>query len=113
MSVAASLGSVWYARVSSNPKARDGSASQLTALRQRGVTAGGVGAEERCFLDDGSSGATLRRPALKRLRACVADGVLDRLYVYSPDRLSRNFAHQAVLVEEFRRAGVEVVFLKR
>src|SRR5262249_55459763 len=33
--------------------------------------------------------------------------------VFSPDRLSRNFAHQAVLVEEFRRAGVEVVFCNR
>src|SRR5262249_22719755 len=69
--------------------------------------------EEWRFLDDGWSGATLLRPALERLRDLAAAGALDRLYVYSPDRLSRNFAHQAVLLEEFRKGGVEVVFLNR
>jgi site-specific DNA recombinase len=39
--------------------------------------------------------------------------VIDRLYVHAPDRLARNYAYQAVLVEEFARAGTEVVFLNR
>jgi site-specific DNA recombinase len=52
------------------------------------------------FLDDGSSGATLVRPALERLRDAAAAGSLDRLYVHSPDRLARKYAYQVVLVEE-------------
>jgi len=34
------------------------------------------------------------------------------LLVWSPDRLARKFAYQALLVEEFARAGVRVEFVK-
>ena len=43
---------------------------------------------------------------------CAA-GSVDRLYVHSPDRLARKYAYQVLLVDEFRRAGVEVIFLNR
>ena len=35
------------------------------------------------------------------------------IYVHSPDRLARNYAYQVLLIDEWRRAGVEVVFLNR
>ena len=38
---------------------------------------------------------------------------LDRLYVHSPDRLARKYAYQVLLIDEFQRAGVEVIFLNR
>jgi site-specific DNA recombinase len=69
--------------------------------------------QERQFLDDGYSGATLIRPAMDRLRDLAAVGGIDRIYVHSPDRLARNYAHQVLLIEELRRAGVEIVFLNR
>ena len=47
------------------------------------------------------------------LRDVVAAGTVDRLYVHSPDRLARKYAYQVLLVDEFQRAGVEVVFLNR
>ena len=53
------------------------------------------------------------RPALERLRDLVAAGGVDRLYIHSPDRLARKYAYQVLLVDEFQRAGVEVVFLNR
>jgi site-specific DNA recombinase len=65
------------------------------------------------FLDEGDSGATVIRPALERWRDVSAGGVVDRVYVHSPDRWARKYAYQVVLVEEFRRAGVEVIFLNR
>src|SRR5205814_3808275 len=40
-------------------------------------------------------------------------GGIDRLYVHSPDRLARRYAYQALLLDEFQAAGVEVVFLNR
>jgi site-specific DNA recombinase len=114
MSVLPTHRAALYARVSGGRQAQEGSiASQLAALHQRAAADNRVIDEELCFVDDGCSGTTLLRPALERLRDQVASGVIDRLYVLSPDRLSRNFAHQAVLVEELRRAGVEVVFLNR
>ena len=53
------------------------------------------------------------RPALERLRDAVAAGSIDRLYVHSPDRLARRYAYQVLLIDEIRRAGVEIVFLNR
>lgn len=64
-------------------------------------------------LDEGSSGATLVRPALERLRDVMAAGAIDRLAVHSPDRLARTYAYQVLLVEECRRAGGEVMCLNR
>src|SRR6185436_3052167 len=69
--------------------------------------------EELRFIDNGYSGASLVRPALERLRDLAAMAVVDRLYVHAPDRLARNYAYQAVLVEEFARTGTKVVFLNR
>jgi site-specific DNA recombinase len=103
-----------YARVSSEQQAEAHTiASQVTALRER-VLADGLSVPAAMqFLDDGYSGATLIRPALERLRDTAAAGGIDRLYVHSPDRLARKYAYQVLLVEEFGRLGVEVVFLNR
>src|SRR6266446_3820833 len=103
-----------YARVSSEqPAATHTIASQVAALRERVATDGLAVSEAMQFLDEGSSGATLVRPALERLRDVVASHRVDRLYVHSPERLARKYAYQVLLVDEFRRAGVEVMFLNR
>src|SRR5262249_35823422 len=103
-----------YARVSSEQQAETHTiASQVAALRERVATDGLTVSEAMQFLDEGYSGATLVRPALERLRDVAAAGSVDRLYVHSPDRLARKYAYQVLLVDELRRAGVEVVFLNR
>jgi site-specific DNA recombinase len=103
-----------YARVSSRQQADEGTIeSQLAALRQRVEQDGFVLPEELTFVDPGYSGANLIRPGLDRLRDVVAMNGLDRLYVLSPDRLARKYAYQVLLVDEFQRTGVEVVFLNR
>jgi len=102
------------ARVSSDQQAvAQTVASQVAALRERVATDGLVVPEALQFLDEGYSGATLVRPALERWRDVVAAGAVDRLYVHSPDRLARKYASQVLLVDELRRAGVEVMFLNR
>ena len=103
-----------YARVSSDQQTADNTiASQLAALETRLTQEGLRVAPEHRFVDEGYSGATLVRPALERLRDAAAAGLLDRVYVHSPDRLARRYAYQVLLIDEFRRAGVEVVFLNR
>ena len=103
-----------YARVSSERQAEAKTIeSQLTALRDYVRTAGFVLPSEREFIDDGYSGSTLVRPGLEQLRDMVAAGLLDKLFVHSPDRLSRKYAYQVLLVDEFTNCGVEVVFLNR
>src|SRR3954447_27020268 len=103
-----------YARVSSDQQAeRHTIASQVQDLLARAAADGHEVGDAFRFLDDGHSGASLVRPALERLRDLVGMAAIDVLYVHAPDRLARSYAHQAVLVEEFARAGTEVVFLDR
>ncbi len=101
-----------YARVSSEQQAKSGTIdSQIAALKERIAADGERIAEDMLFMDEGASGATLVRPQLERLRDCAALSLIDRLYVLSPDRLSRKYAHQVLLLEELSACGVEVVFL--
>jgi site-specific DNA recombinase len=104
----------FYARVSSERQTRDNTiSSQVAALRDRIAADGGQLEPDDAYIDDGYSGSLLIRPALERLRDAVAAGSIARLYVLAPDRLARRYAHQALLMEEFRRGGTEVVFLNR
>jgi site-specific DNA recombinase len=103
-----------YARVSSDQQTEAGTInSQIAALIERAGSDCLQVPDELRFIDDGYSGATLVRPALERLRDVVYGGALDRVYIQSPDRLSRKYAYQILLIDEFRRAGVDLVFLNR
>ncbi len=102
-----------YARVSSARQKKDETiGSQTAALREHAAQARLDVPEEWVFEDEGHSGATLVRPALEALRDLAAQGCLDVVLCYSPDRLARKFAYQALLLEEFARAGVRVEFVK-
>ncbi len=103
-----------YARVSSEQQHEARTIdSQIADLQARIVGQGLALPSELEFVDNGYSGATLIRPALERLRDVAAAGGIDQLYAHCPDRLARNYAHQVLLLEEFIRAGVEVIFLNR
>ena len=102
-----------YARVSSARQKKDQTiGSQTQALRDHAGQLGADLPEEWVFEDEGHSGATLVRPGLEALRDLAAQGCIDVVLCYSPDRLARKFAYQALLIEEFSRAGVRVEFVK-
>ncbi len=104
----------FYARVSGEQQAAAHTIeSQIAALSERASNDGTPVSPERQFVDEGYSGATLIRPALDRLRDLVNVGAIDRIYVHSPDRLARNHAYQVLLLDEWQRRGIEVVFLNR
>ena len=101
-----------YARVSSARQKKDQTiGSQTAALRAHAAQNRLEVPEEWIFEDEGHSGATLVRPGLERLRDLAAQGCLDVVLVYSPDRLARKFAYQALLIEELARAGTRVQFV--
>jgi site-specific DNA recombinase len=102
-----------YARVSSSRQKKEETiGSQTAALREHAAAAGLAVPKEWVFEDEGHSGATLARPALERLRDLVAGVGVDVVRCYSPDRPARKFAYQALLIEEFTRAGTRVEFVK-
>jgi site-specific DNA recombinase len=102
-----------YARVSGAAQAKDETiGSQLDALRRHAEREHLDVPGDWVFAGDGHSGATLARPALEALRDLAAQGCVDVVLVYSPDRLARKFAYQALLIEELARCGARVEFVK-
>ena len=89
-----------YARVSSKEQKQE-----LKKLEYRIIEDGYELLDEYRFIDkDSNSG-------LKSLCDKVAKGGIDKIYLCSPGHLSHKFADQVILVEEFRKAGVEVILL--
>lgn len=102
-----------YARVSSDKQREDNTiASQTAALVEFAQIRNYHVPAEWIFEDEGYSGAILTRPGLERVRDLAAEGQIQAVLVYSPDRLSRKYAYQILLMEELARQGVETVFLK-
>jgi len=102
-----------YARVSSDrQKDNHTIASQTAALKEYAQTNEYAVPAEWVFEDEGYSGANLARPGLESLRDLAAAGQIEAVLVHSPDRLSRKYAYQVLLGEEFSRCGVALVFLK-
>ena len=101
-----------YARVSSARQKKDQTiGSQTAALREHAAQNRLEVPEEWVFEDEGHSGATLVRPGLEALRDLAAQGLVDVVLCYSPGRLARKFAYQALLIEELARAGARVEFV--
>jgi site-specific DNA recombinase len=100
-----------YARVSSDRQRREQTIqSQTVALRELADARGLLVSDDLVFEDEGVSGAVLRRPELERLRDLVVEGRFEVLLCHAPDRLARRYAYQVLLLEEFQRAGIEVIF---
>ena len=102
-----------YARVSSEQQKEENTiASQTAALHRVRAGTGIRRTREWVIEDEGFSGASLLRPGLERLRDLAAEGHIQAVLIHSPDRLSRKYAYQVLLTEEFARHGVETIFLK-
>src|ERR1039457_784056 len=102
-----------YARVSSEQQREANTiASQTASLIEFAQGHDLEVPQEWVFEDDGYSGATLERPGLGSVRDLAAEGQIQVVLAYSPDRLSRKYAYQILLIEELARNGVETLFVK-
>ena len=95
-----------YLRVSTEAQAEQG--YSLAAQREACLR---LAPDAKVYTDDGYSGEFLDRPALSRLREDVRAGLIRRVVVYDPDRLSRNLTNQLLLADEIERAGAQLVFV--
>src|SRR4051794_22740611 len=101
-----------YTRVSSDQQKENKTIdSQVDELLQFAQQQGYAVPEEYIFRDEGYSGAILVRPGLEKIRDLSAEGSIQAVLIYSPDRLSRNYAYQVVLLDEFVSYGTEVLFV--
>jgi len=103
-----------YVRVSTDLQEREQTIqSQLAAVTRVADKQGLRYSPALTYTDDGYSGTWLDRPALDELRDHAREGRFDIVVVLCPDRLARRYAYQVLLLDELRRAGVEVLFCER
>jgi site-specific DNA recombinase len=103
-----------YARVSTLQQEQEATIdSQVAELEKHAQEKGYRLSKEFYFLDQAVSGAQLARPSLDRLRDLAGEGLFETVLCLSPDRLSRQYAHQWILMDELKRAGIKVVFVNQ
>ncbi len=101
-----------YTRVSSDHQKENKTiGSQVEALLSFANEKGYIVPEEYIFKDESYSGAVLVRPGLEKIRDLSVEGQIQAILIYSPDRLSRNYAYQVLLLDEFASCGTEVLFI--
>lgn len=104
--------SAYYARNSTDKQKSDKTIdSQISEIQERLLKDGNILGKELDFVDEGWSGSIIERPALENLRDKAKDGLFEVLYLYDIGRLSRDFAHQMLLLDELKKAGVEIISL--
>src|ERR1700723_4315009 len=102
-----------YARVSSEQQREENTiASQTAALIEFANQHQLEVPKDWVLEDEGYSGATLERPGLERVRDLASEGQIQVMLAYAPDRLSRKYAYQILLMEELAPSGVETLFVK-
>src|SRR5204863_2566992 len=93
---------VIYARVSSEQQREENTiASQTASLIEFAKSHDLEVPKEWVFADEGYSGATLERPGLERVGDLAAEGQIQVVVAYSPDRLRRTYASEILRIEEF------------
>jgi site-specific DNA recombinase len=96
-----------YARVSTTDQADKGYSlpTQLEACQTMAQQEGYTVPDSHFFVDD-YTGTSLNRPQFTQLRELVRQRLVQAVFVYDLDRLSRKLAHQLLLSEELEQAGV-------
>ncbi len=102
-----------YARVSSSTQENENTIdSQISELTNKADDMGYNYSSKDVFTDEGYSGATLNRPGLEKLRELIYDGVYQKLLVFDPDRLARDYVYQMLLIDEIQKESCEIEFIR-
>lgn len=103
-----------YARVSTEEQAEKG--YSIHVQKQECIN---KAAEMGCspenvyvFCDEGVSGAVLERPQLMAALDMLQKNNIEYFICYDGSRLSRNAAHQLILIDEIKKRGANLIFIK-
>jgi site-specific DNA recombinase len=99
-----------YARVSSEDQVKGYSIpTQIDACQRLAQQEGYSVPASHIFVDEGISGTTLDRPALRRVRDLVGAHAIAALIILDPDRLSRKMGKLLVLTDELQAANIPLL----
>jgi site-specific DNA recombinase len=99
-----------YARVSTEDQGKGYSIpTQIEACQRLAQQEGYLTPDSHIFVDEGISGTTLDRPALRRVRDLVTSQAIAALIILDPDRLSRKMGKLLVLTDELQAANIPLL----
>ncbi|HPM00154.1 MAG TPA: recombinase family protein [Bacillota bacterium] len=116
MKVVKGLAALVYLRVSTEEQAERGYSIQVQRDEglKKAVELGCSPENIYIFNDEGVSGAFLERPQLMAALDMVKnrENNISYFICYDSSRLSRNAAHQLIIVDEIKKSGAKLIFLK-
>jgi site-specific DNA recombinase len=99
-----------YVRVSTEDQGKGYSIpTQIEACQRLAQQEGYHVPDSHLFVDEGISGTTLDRPALRRVRELVISQAIAALIILDPDRLSRKMGKLLVLTDELQAATIPLL----
>jgi len=103
-----------YLRVSTEEQAEKG--FSIPAQREECIRmALQLGCSEKdiyVFSDEGVSGSVIERPRLMASLELLRKGGIDYYITMDTSRLSRNVSHQLMLVDEIKKSGTDLIFIR-
>jgi site-specific DNA recombinase len=102
-----------YLRVSGMKQVEHGSSLQYQdeVCHQKAKELGIPDHLVKVYCESGESGEDIERPQMEQLREDIKKGLIKRVIIVHPDRLSRNMVDRLIVCAEFDKYGVELIFI--
>ncbi|UUZ84581.1 recombinase family protein [Paenibacillus sp. P26] len=102
-----------YPRVSTGMQASEGTSldAQIEICMRKAKDLGIPESMIKVYREEGFTGEDIDRPAMNEFRQDVAQGLVRRLIVTHPDRLTRDLTDKLILCRELERSNIELVFV--
>ncbi|WP_433743307.1 recombinase family protein [Falsibacillus pallidus] len=102
-----------YCRVSTQAQADEGYSleTQEELCLKRAKDLGYSSSQVKVYREEGRSGEDIDRPVMNELREDTANGIVTKVIITDPDRLTRDLTDKLIVCKEWDRQGVEIVFI--
>ncbi|MDF2859572.1 MAG: integration/recombination/inversion protein [Neobacillus sp.] len=102
-----------YARVSTGMQAIEGTSldGQVELCMKKAIELGFSENNLKIYKEEGFSGEDIDRPAMTQLRQDIATGLISRVVITHPDRLSRDLTDKLFICREFEARQVSLIFV--
>lgn len=102
-----------YPRVSTGMQVLEGSSleGQLEICNKKATELGIPHSMLKVYTEEGFTGEDIDRPAMNELRQDVSNGIISRLIVTHPDRLTRDLTDKLIVCRELEKHSVELIFV--
>jgi site-specific DNA recombinase len=103
----------FYCRVSTLTQANEGYSleTQEELCMKRAKELGFTASQVKVYREEGRSGEDIDRPKMNQLREDTANGIIHKVIITDPDRLTRDLTDKLIVCKEWDRQGVEIIFI--